>query len=67
MSHTVVCGHPDAAYFGASPDAKVPTGVPTVSEAGHIKIVNEQATLKKSHKYYWQVQGQLVITEYLDL
>ncbi|XDV17037.1 hypothetical protein PO909_016488 [Leuciscus waleckii] len=69
--------HPDASYLGASPDAKVfdPNADPcfglaevkcpdvtTVSEVGHIKIVNGQATLKKSHKYYWQVQGQLAVT-----
>ncbi len=69
--------HPDAPYLGASPDAKVydPNADPcfglaevkcpdvhTVSEARHIKIVNGQATLKKSHKYYWQVQGQLAVT-----
>ncbi|XP_073697761.1 uncharacterized protein [Garra rufa] len=69
--------HPDAPYLGASPDAKVydPNADPyfglaevkcpdvrTVAEAKHIKIVNGRATLKKSHKYYYQIQGQLAVT-----
>ncbi|XP_056441492.1 uncharacterized protein LOC130378926 isoform X1 [Gadus chalcogrammus] len=69
--------HPDAPHLGASPDARVydPSAVPcfglaevkcpdisNISEAGHVKIVNGQAKLKKNHKYHWQVQGQLAIT-----
>ncbi|CAM4650737.1 unnamed protein product [Leuciscus chuanchicus] len=69
--------HPDAPHLGASPDARVydPSAIPcfglaevkcpdisSISEAGHVKMVNGQAKLKQNHKYHWQVQGQLAIT-----
>lgn len=69
--------HPDASYLGASPDARVydPTAVPpfglaevkcpnvdSITEVKHVKFVNGKAKLKKTHKYYFQVQGQLAIT-----
>lgn len=69
--------HPDASYLGASPDARVydPTATPpfglaevkcpnveSITEVKHVKFVNGKAKLKKKHKYYCQVQGQLAIT-----
>lgn len=69
--------HPDAPYLGASPDAKVyhpaanpPFGlaevkcpnVVCITDVSHIKFVGGQAKLKRNHKYFWQVQGQLAIT-----
>lgn len=36
--------------------------VDDISQVTHIKFVNGQAKLKESHKYYWQVQGQLAVT-----
>lgn len=69
--------HPDAPYLGTSPDAKVydpsekpPFGlaevkcpnVNSIAEATHIKFTNGQAKLKRNHKYFWQVLGQLAIT-----
>lgn len=69
--------NPDAPYLGASPDAKVydPTENPpfglaevkcptanSIAEASHVKFISGQAKLKRNHKYFWQVQGQLAIT-----
>lgn len=69
--------HPDVPHLGTSPDGKVydpaenpPFGlaevkcpdVDNISQVTHIKLVNGQAKLKESHKYHWQVQGQLAIT-----
>lgn len=69
--------HPDAPYLGASPDGKVydptedpPFGLAEVkcpnvdhrTEATHIKFINGQAKLRRSHRYFFQVQGQLAIT-----
>ncbi|CAM4663592.1 unnamed protein product [Leuciscus chuanchicus] len=69
--------HPDAPHLGASPDARVydTSAIPcfglaevkcpdisSISEAGHVKMVNGQAKLKQNHKYHWQVQGQLAVT-----
>ena len=69
--------HPDASYLGASPDARVydPTATPpfglaevkcpnvdSIEQVKHVKFVNGKAKLKKNHKYYCQVQGQLAIT-----
>ncbi|XP_077085799.1 uncharacterized protein LOC143737818 [Siphateles boraxobius] len=69
--------HPDAPHLGTSPDGRVydPTENPPfglaevkcpdvddISQVTHTKFVNSQAKLKESHKYYWQVQGQLAIT-----
>lgn len=34
----------------------------SVAEVKHLQQDKGQATLKKSHKYYWQFQGQLVIS-----
>lgn len=33
-----------------------------ISQVTHIKFLNGQAKLKESHKYYWQVQGELAVT-----
>ncbi|XP_073700610.1 uncharacterized protein [Garra rufa] len=69
--------HPDAPHLGTSPDGRVydpsenpPFGlaevkcpdVGDISQATHIRFLNGQAKLKESHKYYWQVQGQLAVT-----
>ncbi|KAI4874408.1 hypothetical protein NFI96_028039, partial [Prochilodus magdalenae] len=69
--------HPDAPHLGASPDGRLydlsetpPLGLVEVKSTtadnitgvSFIKIQNDQAKLKESHKYYWQVQGQLAVT-----
>jgi hypothetical protein len=69
--------HPEAQHLGASPDGKVldetesypfglvevkTTSAENVASVPFIKITNGQAKLKESHKYYWQVQGQLAVT-----
>lgn len=69
--------HPDAPHLGASSDAKVfnpretlPFGqaevkscdVENVAKVKHLIIVKGQACLKESHKYYYQVQGQLALS-----
>ncbi|XP_063052546.1 uncharacterized protein LOC134447153 isoform X1 [Engraulis encrasicolus] len=69
--------HPQAPHLGASPDARVydPNEIPcfglaevkcpaisNITQAGHVKITNGKAKLKRNHKYYWQVQGQLAVT-----
>ncbi|XP_049340579.1 uncharacterized protein LOC111196789 [Astyanax mexicanus] len=69
--------HPDTPYLGASPDAKVydPTADPpfglaevkcpnveNITDATHIKFISGQAKLKRTHKYFLQVQGQMAIT-----
>ncbi|CAB1323103.1 unnamed protein product [Coregonus sp. 'balchen'] len=69
--------HPDSPHLAASPDAKVfcPTEAPpfglaevkscdveNVTQVKHLITVKGQACLKKSHKYYYQVQGQLALS-----
>ncbi|CAL9695403.1 unnamed protein product [Knipowitschia caucasica] len=69
--------HPDAPHLATTPDAKVfdPKGCPpfglaevkacdvdNVEGVKHLKTINGKVCLKKSHKYYYQVQGQLAIT-----
>ncbi|XP_073694043.1 uncharacterized protein [Garra rufa] len=69
--------HPDAPHLAASPDAKVfnpretpPFGlaevkscdVEDVAQVKHLITVRGQACLKKNHKYYYQVQGQLALS-----
>lgn len=69
--------HPDALHLGASPDAKVfnPCEIPpfglaevktcnveSVTQVKHLTTVKGQACLQKTHKYYYQVQGQLAIS-----
>ncbi|RVE55568.1 hypothetical protein OJAV_G00234980 [Oryzias javanicus] len=69
--------HPDAPHLGATPDAKVfdpkempPFGlaeikscdVDDVSQVKHLTTVKGRACLKKTHKYYYQVQGQLAVS-----
>lgn len=69
--------HPDAPHLAASPDAKVfdpretmPFGlaevkscdVDNVSQVKHLFKVHGQACLKKNHKYYYHVQGQLALS-----
>lgn len=70
--------HPDAPHLGTSPDSRVydptenppfglaevkcPDDVDDIFRVTYIKFDNGQAKLKQSHKYYWQVQGQLAIT-----
>jgi len=36
--------------------------VNSITEVTHVKFIGGQAKLKKNHKYFWQVQGQLAIT-----
>ncbi|KAK0147919.1 hypothetical protein N1851_012380 [Merluccius polli] len=38
------------------------TSAENVASVPYIKITNGQAKRKESHKYYWQVQGQLAVT-----
>ncbi|KAL2097015.1 hypothetical protein ACEWY4_006222 [Coilia grayii] len=69
--------HPDAPHLGASPDGRVvdPTEFPpfglvevkcpnvrTIFEGTHIKAVGGKPQLKRGHKYWTQVQGQLAVT-----
>ncbi|KAG9261431.1 hypothetical protein AMEX_G5000 [Astyanax mexicanus] len=69
--------HPDAPHLGASPDGKVvdPTenppfgivevkcpNVDSIAHVHHVRLAGGKAHLKKSHKYYSQVQGQLAVT-----
>lgn len=69
--------HPDAPHLGASPDAKVfdpsempPFGLAEVKccDVGNVALVKHlatskgQASLKRTHKYYYQVQGQLALS-----
>lgn len=69
--------HPDAPHLGASPDGRVydptespPFGLVEVksstkndpSQVAHLKVQEGHASLRRTHKYYWQVQGQLAIT-----
>ncbi|XP_048022908.1 uncharacterized protein LOC125253145 [Megalobrama amblycephala] len=69
--------HPDAQHLGASPDGRVydpseifpfglvevkSTSAESVGQASFIKIQKGEAKLKETHKYYWQVQGQLAVT-----
>lgn len=71
------CGfvvHPDALWLGSSPDGiifvrphfgllevKCPN-VPSYVDCPYLKIQNGELKLKRSHAYYWQVQGQILIT-----
>ncbi|KAJ8332033.1 hypothetical protein SKAU_G00429870 [Synaphobranchus kaupii] len=69
--------HPDAPHLGATPDGRVvdprkdpPFGlvevkcpdVESITVANHVRITGGKAQLKKSHRYYTQVQGQLAVT-----
>ncbi|XP_077078678.1 uncharacterized protein LOC143731948 [Siphateles boraxobius] len=69
--------HPDAPHLGASPDAKFfnpketkPFGlaevkscdVENVAQVKHQITLKGQTCLKKSRKYYYQVQGQLTVS-----
>ena len=69
--------HPDAPHLGASPDATVfnpceepPFGlaevktcdVESVHQVKHLNTVQGKAYLRKTHKYYYHVQGQLAIS-----
>ncbi|CAM4733060.1 unnamed protein product [Leuciscus chuanchicus] len=69
--------HPDAPWLGASPDglifdpfAQPPFGLveikcPNVKnyvDCKYFKMQDGTLALRKSHSYYWQVQGQLLIT-----
>ena len=69
--------HPDAPHLGASPDAKVfdpqetppfglaevkSCGVEYLSQVQHLHTANGKFSLKPSHKFYYQVQGQLAIS-----
>ena len=69
--------HPDAPHLGASPDGKVydPLGTPPfglaevkscfvedLTHVTYLHTINGKFTLKKSHKYFYQVQGQLAVS-----
>lgn len=69
--------HPDAPWLGASPDGKVfdPTEDPPFGLAEikcpnvhsyvdclYLKAIDGTVQLKPTHAYYWQVQGQLLVT-----
>ncbi|KAK0146400.1 putative RNA-directed DNA polymerase from transposon BS [Merluccius polli] len=68
---------PEAPHLGASPDGRVydpsespPYGLVEVksttkhdtSQVAHLKRENGYVSLRQSHRYYWQVQGQLALT-----
>lgn len=68
---------PGAPHVGASPDGRVydplespPFGLVEVkstrkhdaSQVAHLKCENGSVSLRQSHRYYWQVQGQLAVT-----
>lgn len=68
---------PEAPHLGASPDGRVydpsespPFGLVEVksttkhdaSQVAHLKRENGYVRLRQSHRYYWQVQGQLAVT-----
>lgn len=69
--------HPDAPWLGASPDGLVydplerPSfglvevkcpNVQSYIDCNYLTMVNGKHKLKPGHAYYWQVQGQLLIT-----
>lgn len=77
MTPSGVIIHPDAPYLGASPDAKVfnPCEVPpfglaevktcnvvSVAQVKNLTTVKGKTCLRRTHKYYYQVQGQLAIS-----
>lgn len=69
--------HPDAPWLGASPDGVVfdPTEYPqfglvemkcpnvkNIVDCKYLQMDHGLLTLKKSHAYYWQVQGHLLVS-----
>ncbi|XP_049417220.1 uncharacterized protein LOC125879402 [Epinephelus fuscoguttatus] len=69
--------HPEAPHLRASPDGRVydpsespPFGLVEVksttkhdaSQVAHLKRENGSVSVRRSHRYYWQVQGQLAVT-----
>lgn len=69
--------NPEAPHLGASPDGRVhdpsetfqfglvevkSTSADNIAQVPFIKLQRGQAKLKETHKYYWQVQGQLAVT-----
>ncbi|KAG9264210.1 hypothetical protein AMEX_G22466 [Astyanax mexicanus] len=69
--------HPDAPWLGSSPDGVVfdptenpPFGLLEVKcpnaksyvDCKYLRLQNDTMKLKQQHSYYWQVQGQLLIT-----
>ncbi|KAM9536939.1 uncharacterized protein ACWYII_040760 [Salvelinus alpinus] len=69
--------HPDGPWLGSSPDGiifdpsvrphfvllevKCPN-VPSYVDCPYLKIQNGELKLKRCHAYYWQVQGQILLT-----
>jgi len=65
---------PEAPHLGASPDSRVydpsespPFGLVEVKsttkhDASQVERENGYFRLRQSHRYYWQVQGQLAVT-----
>lgn len=69
--------HPDTPWLGSSPDGiifdpsvrpqfgllevKCPN-VPSYVDCPYLKIQNGELKLNRSHAYYWQVQGQILLT-----
>lgn len=69
--------HPDASWLGASPDGIVydPTehtvfgllkvkcpNVNSYVDCTYLKVQNGKPELKPQHAYYWQVQGQMLVS-----
>ncbi|XP_030293036.1 uncharacterized protein LOC115593591 [Sparus aurata] len=69
--------HPDAPWLGSSPDGVVfdpaenpPFGLLEIKcpnaksyvDCTYLRLQSDTMKLKKQHSYYWQVQGQLLIT-----
>ena len=69
--------HPDSPHLGASPDGKVydpqetpPFGLAEVKSCGveyltqvqHLEKANSKFSLRKTHRFYYQVQGQLAVS-----
>lgn len=69
--------HPDALWLGTSPDGitydplEIPSfglvevkcpNVQSYIDCNYLTMDNGQHKLKQSHAYFWQVQGQLLIT-----
>ncbi|KAK0153578.1 hypothetical protein N1851_004644 [Merluccius polli] len=74
--------HPDAPWMGSSPDGMVydPKSQPVFGlvevkcpnvasyvDCPYIVLRDGTPTLRKTHPYFWQIQGQMLISGYLSL